>query len=602
MGIPALFSTLIKKYNIPQNNKIIIKKNICLEKKINFHLDFNSVLYLCLKPEIQSEEVLIIHILQYLDKLVSMLNSNIQLLHICLDGVSVEFKQIQMRNRRMHSIISKHKTNDINTRYGDTSKELFHNSTFDTNRFSPGTAFMHTLSSELKTHIASTELYQTISQIIISDTLVPGEGEIKILHYIKANPTDITTNTIIYALDADVIIQSLINGCNQIYLLRESGNFGYLGNYYDGVNFLYLDIDSLKIVFLQDIAEQMQMTLDDIIIPVFDNGMRFIYDLCFLFFMLGNDFIPKIHHISIHNNGIHYLTSAYISAIFQSKTKSSKNGIDFLVDKTELNINTQLFCKILAILTSKEDLYLSKFFEKRMRERIPIKEEMTERERQIALYNFTPLLNLENEKFIDPPKYGWENRYYKLAFGFPADEKNINNVVHNYLKSLVWNFQYYYSNTCPSWEFYYPYSYGPPLKHIFSVLATISNINTRYKFVIGEPVLPQVLLLKVLPISSKSFLIKSIRDHLFNSIEFSLEQNASTDTNLAFLINKLKKYFPTKYSINLLYNRYIHECVPIIPYFDTNTANEILSKFELTEEEQTRNIVGNIWIYNPTSI
>ena len=579
MGIPALFSTLIRKYNIPRENKIIIKKNIPQDAIINFHLDFNSVLYLCLKPEIQTEEVLIIHILQYLDKLVSMLGTNIQLLHICLDGVSVEFKQIQMRNRRMHSIISRHKTNDINTRYGDTSKELFHNSSFDTNRFSPGTAFMHTLSRQLKKHITTSQLYQSISQVIISDTLVPGEGEIKILHYINQHPTDANTTTIIYALDADVIIQSLISGCSNIYLLRESGNFGHLGDYYDGDSFLYLDIDALKHVFLEDLADQMQLPIETLVNSSTEKGMRFIYDICFLFFMLGNDFIPKIHHITIHYNGIHYLTNAYISVMYNSKSPSKLNGV-FLINKMDCTINTQLFCKILAVLNSKEELFVSKFFEKRMRERIPIKEEMTERERQIALYNFTPLANLENEKHIDPPKYGWENRYYKMAFGFPADNTNITNVVHYYLKSLVWNFQYYYSGKCPSWEFYYPYSYGPPLKHIFSVLATIANINTRYKFNVGEPVAPQVLLLKVLPLSSKTFLIESIREHLANE-------------------PLIAKYFPTKYSLNLLFNRYIHECIPLVPHFERELAEKILSKYSLNEEEKSRNIIGDVWIYNP---
>ena len=136
MGVPALFSTLIRNYNKPQDGSIIIQKNIALTDygKVNFHLDFNSVLYLCLRPdfytEIKDEDILIVHILAYLDKLVAMMGP-IKLLHICLDGVSVEFKQVQMRNRRMHSVIARWRTNDINTRYGDASKELFHNSEFD---------------------------------------------------------------------------------------------------------------------------------------------------------------------------------------------------------------------------------------------------------------------------------------------------------------------------------------------------------------------------------------------------------------------------------------------------------------------------------------
>ena len=353
MGVPALFSTLIRNYNKPQDGKIIIRKNITLAEggKINFHLDFNSVLYLCLRPdshtEIKDEDVLIIHILAYLDKLVAMMGA-INLLHICLDGVSVEFKQVQMRNRRMHSVIARWRTNEINARYGDSSKELFHNSEFDTNRFSPGTVFMNKLSSALRTHLTSSVIYSSIAEIIVSDTLVPGEGEIKILHWIKTHPSsDETVKTVIYALDADVIIQSLISGQPGIYLLRESGMFGHLGEFYDGISFLYLDVDSLKTAFIDDLEKQCPL------VESHPQKERFVHDLCTLFFMLGNDFIPKMHHISIHHNGIAYLTSAYVVVY----TKQRQH----LVDATTLLVSTAVYCEILAVLASKEDQYIKKF-------------------------------------------------------------------------------------------------------------------------------------------------------------------------------------------------------------------------------------------------
>lgn len=571
MGIPLLFSTLIKNYNKPNDGICIIKKTIAKsENKINFHLDFNSILYLCLKPEIIDEDILIIHILQYLDKLILMLgNENINILHICLDGVSIDYKQIQMRNRRHHSIIYKWRSTEINTKYGNSNKELFYNTEFDTNRFSPGTTFMSKLSLQLKNHVSdlSNAIYQTINKIIVSDTLIPCEGEIKILHYIKNNPTDKTINSIIYSLDADVIIQSLISNQSLIYLLRESGNFGYLGEYYDGLNFLYLDIDELRHAFINDLCNQSPYIEK----YIKTNSNNIINDLCMLFFMLGNDFIPKIHHISIHHNGIHYLTSAYLAVYEQ-------NTINYLIDTLSLSINTKMLCDILAILSKKEDIYIQKYFTKRQNEKIPIKPDMTERERQQTLVNFMPLQYLEHESTIDPFTIGWEDRYYNMAFGFPASSNNIKNVTDFYIKSIVWNFRYYYDINCPSWTYYYPYTYAPTLKQLYNHILSIDNINTRYKFDIGEPILPQNLLVKVLPKSSSNFMIASIRNNL----------NNDTDDDL-------KPYFPNKYGLNFIFHRYYHECTPRIPHLTREIIDKIMSKYELTAEEQSRNTINDVW-------
>ena len=581
MGVPALFSTLIRNYNKPKDGSVIIRKNIKtseVQSKTNylvhFHLDFNSVLYLCLRPddhiEIKDEDVLIIHILAYLDKLVKMLidtngeETQIGLLHICLDGVSVEFKQVQMRNRRMHSVIARYRTNEINARYGDSSKENLHNSEFDTNRFSPGTVFMHKLSAALRDHLSSEKIYSSVGEIILSDTLVPGEGEIKILQYIKTHPVGDEVQTVIYALDADVIIQSLISGQKQIYLLRESGMFGHLGDFYDGTSFLYLDVDCLKKALLTELITSCPL------VKISPNKQQFINDLCMLFFMLGNDFIPKIHHISIHHNGIAYLTSAYVA----SYTKLRSH----LVDATNLLVNTAMYCEILAILASREESYIKKFWAKRQCERIPIKDDMSERQRQQMLVNFLPLQYLEAEKDINPLSPKWEDRYYRKAFGFPASDTNIANVVDFYLKSIVWNFRYYFGVDCPSWMFYYPYSYPPTLRQIFNHLASkVSDINTRYRFEIGTPIAPQCLLVKVLSSHSKDFMIASIRDKLV-------------------LEPELKPYFPEKYGINLLFNRYYHECTPQIPHLNRQLVEKIVSRCELTADENERNKIGDIWI------
>ena len=202
---------------------------------------------------------------------------------------------------------------------------------------------------------------------------------------------------------------------------------------------------------------------------------------------------------------------------------------------------------------------------------------MTERERQQALVNFLPLQHLDQEASINPFASGWEDRYYQKAFGFPANSSNIANVVDFYLKSLIWNFRYYYGTECPSWTFYYPYSYAPTLRQVFTHLASnVKDINTKYKFVIGTPIAPQCLLVKVLSNSSREFMIAAIRDKLDDP--------------------ELQPYFPAKYGLNLLFQRYYHECTPQIPHLPRQLVEKVVARCEMSSDEIARNRVGDIWI------
>ena len=80
-------------------------------------------------------------------------------------------------------------------------------------------------------------------EVVFSSHSVPGEGEHKILSYIKKNCNDTNdTNIVVYGLDADLIMLSLVSNINNVYLMRECIEFG---KPQEG-NFLYMDIDQLK--------------------------------------------------------------------------------------------------------------------------------------------------------------------------------------------------------------------------------------------------------------------------------------------------------------------------------------------------------------------
>ena len=105
--------------------------------------------------------------------------------YLAIDGPAPKAKMIQQRLRR--------------------HKSALESKPWDTNAITPGTIFMNTLNTRLQQEFSS-------SSVVISDSTLPGEGEHKILQYIKIvlviyvnNITVLTKelNLIVTMIDAD---------------------------------------------------------------------------------------------------------------------------------------------------------------------------------------------------------------------------------------------------------------------------------------------------------------------------------------------------------------------------------------------------------------
>jgi 5'-3' exonuclease len=571
MGVPLLFSTLVNTYNDQNNpNNAIIKPNINTNIPSWLFLDFNAGIYQAIKPEIKTDDALILHTIEYLNTLCKIV-PNCQLIYIALDGVVCRAKQNQQRDRRFHSICRKNRSEKINKQFG-TELDPGKTSNIDTNMITPGTIFMHKLSIAIKNHLATEKFYKG-KTVIFSDSSIPGEGEHKIIHFIREkrdaeNNMDAANehNIIIYGLDADLIGLSLSLHMKNCYLLREANEFGNFASVHNGRTYLYMDIDSLQVA----IVDHFKTYTGDIPIEKYD---RLIDDYIFLCMILGNDFMPKIHWFSLKEGGYDKLLSAY----FQIHNHTEH----YLVDTHSMTINTEMLSDIWFIIKTQEHSMVCELFEKRKKQRIYTNNEMTEREKQQAFTDFYPLQHLYVEKDINPYKDGWQNRYYKTCINMMRTTENTANIANIYLKTLVWNFLYYFDD-CPSWDWYYPYAYAPLMSDIYDELSKYKNINPMsnkvFTFNKSEPIDAQTLLLMVLPLASKKYMAIDIQRKL-------------DDEKCPMRI-----YFPKKYGINVAFHRYYHECTPIIYKMELLKVKAFMKTCSLNDAEKNRNEQGELYI------
>jgi 5'-3' exoribonuclease 2 len=272
-----------------------------------------------------------------------------------LDGVAPRAKMNQQRSRRFRSAQDAEeeaaqkaefqKLLDASGRAapkkegGDEEKA---HATLDSNVITPGTPFMHLLSESLKFWVAykiSTDPGWAKIKVIISDASVPGEGEHKMMEFIRSQRRspehDPNTRHVIYGLDADLIMLGLATHEPHFRILREDVFFqtgkeqkcricGQKGHYADQckgeIKEKHGEFDEKEAV----IAEKPYIWLHvsvlreylEIELRVPNQGFKFdlervIDDYVFLCFFVGNDFLPHLPILSIREEGIDTLVAVW---------------------------------------------------------------------------------------------------------------------------------------------------------------------------------------------------------------------------------------------------------------------------------------------------
>ena len=380
MGIERFFAAINKNYDV-----VSVMSNTKKLKTDVFFLDFNSIIHvvsakyiseLNIKNSLNNNEKydennIILQVKKYLDNLLE--NVECKLVYIALDGVPTFSKILEQKKRRFVA-------NLIDELVKDKTVH-FH---FNKGSISPGTKFTKKISEFLHN-----ENFKT--KTIISDAGINGEGEFKIIDYIYKNKIK---DYVIYSPDADLIILTMITWTvdtdSKIKILRHDQQTGIL-------NVIY--INSLINYMISYYKERVKNKIDH---------DKYIKDLCFIFTVFGNDFVPRIDEINISMD-LYLLLDAYI--------------INYVDNGYILNKDNRIIPKTFYNLIKFLNKY-SKILEKR-----------TSLQYKFHNFNYATMINLyldiKNKKpneflrfyldFID--NFDFNNKYGKLQYYLLNDKE-----------------------------------------------------------------------------------------------------------------------------------------------------------------------------------
>jgi len=511
MGIPFYFAKVVRQFphilhgKPPQCSRLF--------------LDFNGIIHTCAaelkgivhhpdpKLEFDFEKALCDKVCTYIDLIIQYANPS-TLLYISIDGLPSMAKIQQQRRRRYMSTASVSTTPSI----------------WDTNAISPGTPFMIRLSGILELYKPSTGV-----QVILSDSLVPGEGEHKIIRYIRENPIICDKNNnqsqdIIYGLDADLIMLSVLES-SPISIMRESREFDF---HKTKEPFTYMNIPEFRNMLTRYLEK-------------YNLGEHKILHYVFCAYFIGNDFIPGLSYLTIQNDGLEVLLNAY------SRVRDDLQA-DLLnkhLDTGEYALNYMFLWRWFDILKQDEDTGFSKVHREFIRQK---------------MFTSPSYIDISSKIHIDGP---WRMDYYHWLFDSSQDSKCVQHACQSYLEGCQWLVDLYFHQEIkwPGW--YYPYQYSPTILDLYNYMTTnLADIDAamkakRYPSKVNSI---DVLLLAILPPRSRAFLPTAL-------------QPIMTDIQYGAL-----HMFPTKFKMQAYLRTKDWACCPMLPPLQPDVIEQAIQK------------------------
>lgn len=332
MGVPKFFRWMSERY--PGISQLIAENRIpefdCL------YLDMNGIIHNCTHNDSDgptarmTEDKMFIAIFNYIEHLFGKIKPK-QLFFMAIDGVAPRAKMNQQRARRFRTALDAEKAREKAIKEG---VEMPKEAPFDSNCITPGTEFMAKLTQQLKYFInkkVSEDLDWQGVEVVLSGHEVPGEGEHKIMEYIrqaKAQPGyDPNRRHCLYGLDADLIMLGLLSHDPHFSLLREEVTFGRQSK----TKSKELEHQNFYLMHLCIVREYLELEFQELEEPgalgfPFDME-RVIDDFILMAFFVGNDFLPNLPHLHINEGALALMFNVYKTVLPKAKGYINEEGV-----------------------------------------------------------------------------------------------------------------------------------------------------------------------------------------------------------------------------------------------------------------------------------
>jgi 5'-3' exoribonuclease 1 len=364
---------------------------------------------------------------------------------LCIDGVAPLSKQNQQRQRRFRASRDRLAEEAKNTPLR-----------FDSNSITPGTEFMEKLSEYIDEYIRTRmRVLHPGIEIIFSSSKFPGEGEHKLIEFIRTRPSEDTY--CMHGADADLIMLTLGTKFPNFYLLRDE----MMSAHYE---FNFINIGAIR----EELADYMTYSGS-----VFDRS-KAIDDFIMMCFLVGNDFLPHIPSIEIVQGSIDIMMDVYkevcsIHGHISTHTNSLKAFFTRLGSYEKKSIDMKIKNK-------------HQYFE------MPLIE---------SCYNNLHGVDLDE--------------YKELYYSTNLMGVDVGKACNDYIDGIYWVLSYYL-NGVSDWKWFYPYHYAPFSSDIAKYMTDVVPSRPTNK-----PTTPFVQLLSVLPPSSSSLLPERLAELFFTS-------------------------------------------------------------------------------------
>ncbi len=585
MGVPRLFQYIIKHYG-----KTALKHFMQGEYNLtvdNLYLDSNAILHNTAQfvynygqnkrpldnykdmPAEEKQKKLFEMFFNNIKTLTSIIIPT-KILYIAIDGPAPLAKQAQQRQRRFASALEREKTNS------DTDDgKSFDGKSFDSNKITPGTLFMLELTKYMHTAIRK-EMNDPKSpwhkiQVIFSPAIVPGEGEHKILDYIRASPNKMQESHCLFGPDADLIMLTLAAHVPKMFLFREDQyNIGF----YDILDMGKIRNELMKTLHQSPGFTSRKRTLDDI-----------SNDFIILGFFVGNDFLPKIQMFMYLEDGLELMVRTY------SLTSGGglKNVLSVANGKGR-SINHEGFTRFVEDLARREHAY--------------ILEQATPKADKHGNFLDKKFDNNTLLKYVDQGRKTLNMEEYRKAYYEKAGiailppsgddtsdgfEDGVKQMCLDYLRAIAWVFQYYIV-ALPSWRDFYAWHYAPLMIDLAQIMrdATPKDLEFIYTFKKDKPSKPFVQLLSVLPPKSAYLLPPPFR-HLLTSESSPLVKSG---------------IYPSTFEIDLEGKTKEHMGIALLPFVNIDKIEkEYQPVADKLKNKYVRNSIGKaeLFKYEPVA-